>query len=184
MRIYPTVIVTLAVLALAGLALGLAVAVSLLTGRRSLVLDQVVSRERGVLAWGFAVSLTATLGSLYLSEIVHFTPCTLCWYQRIAMYPLVPIFAVAHLRADTGVWRYALPLSVIGLAVALYHVVIQWQPGLDLGTCAVGVPCTGRYVAVFGFVSIPTLSGAAFFVITVILWVLRAVERPDVETPD
>ena len=33
------------------------------------------------------VSLVATLGSLYFSEIRGFEPCTLCWYQRILMYP-------------------------------------------------------------------------------------------------
>ncbi len=35
----------------------------------------------------FAVALFTTLGSLYLSEIAHFTPCPLCWYQRICMSP-------------------------------------------------------------------------------------------------
>ena len=44
-------------------------------------------------AW--VVAIVATLGSLYFSEIRHFVPCVLCWYQRILMYPLVPILAVA-----------------------------------------------------------------------------------------
>ncbi|MEC0179826.1 disulfide bond formation protein B, partial [Paenibacillus favisporus] len=33
------------------------------------------------LAW--IVSLVATGGSLYLSEVMHYEPCRLCWFQRI-----------------------------------------------------------------------------------------------------
>ena len=38
-------------------------------------------------AWLQAV--IATTGSLYFSEVMHLSPCTLCWYQRLMMYPLV-----------------------------------------------------------------------------------------------
>ena len=61
------------------------------------------------LAW--IVSLVATLGSLYLSEVSHFPPCTLCWLQRIAMYPLVIVLGVGALRDDRAVRWYALPLA-------------------------------------------------------------------------
>ena len=30
----------------------------------------------------------AMAGSLYFSESANFVPCKLCWFQRIAMYPL------------------------------------------------------------------------------------------------
>ena len=36
----------------------------------------------------FLVAATATAGSLYFSEVADFVPCRLCWFQRIAMYPL------------------------------------------------------------------------------------------------
>ena len=55
------------------------------------------------LAW--VVALLATTGSLYFSEIAGFVPCTLCWYQRIAMYPLVVILAVGAARRDRGARR-------------------------------------------------------------------------------
>ena len=45
---------------------------------------------QGVLvAW--IVALVTTAGSLYYSEHLGFVPCELCWYQRIAMYPLAVI---------------------------------------------------------------------------------------------
>ena len=33
-----------------------------------------------------AIATVSMLGSLYYSAIRGFTPCAMCWYQRIAMY--------------------------------------------------------------------------------------------------
>lgn len=179
MRFYPTIIVTLSVLALVGFVLGIGVVVLLSTRWRARLVDQATLWDREIIALACAIASTGALGSLYLSEIVHLAPCNLCWYQRIAMYPLAPILGIGALRMDSGVWRYALPLSLGGMVVSAYHVMIQWRPDLDLGTCAIGVPCSGRYVAVFGFVSIPTLAGAAFLTITGALLLVRAIERSE-----
>src|SRR5207342_697395 len=73
----------------------------------------------------FVVALIATLGSLYLSEVAHFVPCRLCWYQRIAMYPLPIILAVGWWKRDSGVRRYALPLAVVGACISVYHVLVE-----------------------------------------------------------
>src|SRR5215212_3132279 len=43
-------------------------------------------------AWGLA--LIATAGSLFFSEVSQFIPCRLCWFQRIAMYPLAAILLI------------------------------------------------------------------------------------------
>ena len=54
-------------------------------------------RARSVVgAW--LVATLATAGSLYFSEVAGFAPCTLCWYQRIAMYPLVVILGAAIVK--------------------------------------------------------------------------------------
>ncbi|MGR5922655.1 disulfide bond formation protein B [Bacillus pacificus] len=44
------------------------------------------------------ISLIATCGSLYFSEILGFTPCNLCWYQRIFMYPLIFLIIIAMIK--------------------------------------------------------------------------------------
>jgi disulfide bond formation protein DsbB len=148
-----------------------------LRGGRTRIRDTFRGQERHPIAWAWFIALVATAGSLYFSEIVGFVPCSLCWYQRIAMYPLVLVLGVGVWRGDPVVWRYALPLPLVGLAVATYHVIIQWQPAADIGACTTGVPCTGRYVAVFGFVSIPSMALAAFVLIVALLALVRTLEH-------
>jgi len=127
-------------------------------------------------AW--VVAIAAMSGSLYFSEVRHFVPCTLCWWQRILMYPLVPLLGIATFRQDHGVWRYALPLSVVGLGTSTYHYLIQKVPGFaPPASCAIGVPCSAAYINWFGFVTIPLLAGTAFLLITVSLVLLARGER-------
>lgn len=169
----------LGTLTLAALALGavLLAVLAVPAGRRR-VAREVEGSERALLFLAAAVSLIAASGSLYFSDVVGFTPCLLCWYQRIAMYPLVPILGIAALSRDRRVGRYALPLSIGGLLVAAYHVTIQIRPSLDVVTCSAEAPCTSRYLAVFGFVSIPVMASGAFLLITALLVALRPAETP------
>jgi disulfide bond formation protein DsbB len=118
----------------------------------------------------FVVATVATLGSLYLSEVANFVPCRLCWYQRIAMYPLPVILGVAWWKRDDGVRRYALPLAVIGMAVSTYHILVERFPSLEeSGVCEVANPCSLRWVERFGFITIPTMALAAFALISGLL---------------
>lgn len=117
-----------------------------------------------------AVALTATVGSLVYSEVYHFEPCRLCWYQRIAMYPLVLLLGLALWKRDRGVVRYALPQAVIGALIATYHYTLETFPSLGDGACSRGVPCTARYVNEFGFVSISFMALSGFvFIIAVLI---------------
>lgn len=119
------------------------------------------------------VALTATAGSLVYSEVYGFEPCRYCWYQRIAMYPLVPVLLVGALRRDPAVRYYGLPLSFVGAAIAVWHYLIQSFPSLDPGACTTGVPCSAKYVDVFGFVSIPFMALSGFVLISVLLLSFR-----------
>lgn len=115
-------------------------------------------------------ALIATTGSLYFSEVMHLPPCTLCWYQRIMMYPLVFVLAVSLLTADRRVRAYALPLSVTGLLIAIYHNLLYYGVIPEgLTQCAAGVSCTARQIEWLGFVTIPLLSLTAFSIITLSL---------------
>jgi disulfide bond formation protein DsbB len=175
---YATIVTTLAILAVVAVVLAVVLGVALaLPGPRATLSRALAGQARHPVGWAFLVALIATLGSLYLSEIARFVPCELCWFQRIAMYPLVVVLGVGLLRGETGVWRYALPLPVIGVLISIYHIVIQWQPNLEVTECSTGVPCTGRYLQVMGFVSIPTMAGAAFLLITVLLLLVRSLDR-------
>jgi disulfide bond formation protein DsbB len=119
------------------------------------------------LAW--LVALTATVGSLLYSEVYHLEPCRLCWFQRIAMYPLAVILLVGAIRRDPKVRMYGLPLSIIGLGISIWHYFIQVFPDLEGGSCDPSNPCSARLVEVLGFVSIPFMAGAGFLLISVLL---------------
>ncbi|OIK15481.1 disulfide oxidoreductase [Bacillus sp. MUM 116] len=124
-----------------------------------------------LVAW--AAAIIATLGSLYFSEVRHFIPCTLCWYQRIFMYPLVIILGIAGYRNDLTIYRYVLPLSIIGMLISGYHTVLQKIPYLQqFEMCTSGVPCSKDYLNWLGFITIPLLAFAAFTIITISLIVL------------
>lgn len=120
------------------------------------------------LAW--LVALVSTTGSLVYSEVIHFEPCRLCWFQRIAMYPLVVVLLVGALRRDMAAKIYALPLALGGLAISIWHYLIQTFPSLSSGaSCDPEVPCSAKYVDIFGFISIPFMAGAGFTLIAVLL---------------
>jgi disulfide bond formation protein DsbB len=118
----------------------------------------------------FVVATLATVGSLYFSEVAHFEPCRLCWYQRIAMYPLVVILGIAAWRHDPAVRRYAIPVAAIGSLIATYHVALEWLPWLDSGACAASTPCTIIWFRELGFISLPYLALSAFLLIIALLW--------------
>lgn len=120
------------------------------------------------------LSLVATLGSLFYSEVLHLPPCVLCWYQRIIIYPQVVILLIAILNNDKKVYRYLLPLNFIGFAISLYHNLLYYKVIPDtISPCSTGVSCTTRYLSFFGFVTIPLQSLIAFCVIITLLLYLK-----------
>ena len=131
-------------------------------------------------AWTQA--LIATLGSLYFSEVMRLTPCVLCWYQRIAMYPLVAILAVGIVTRDARLRLYALPLSLIGLGISIYHNLLYYGVIPEsIAPCTAGVSCTTRQIEWLGFITIPLLALVAFSVINLSLLLYRQ-EENDVES--
>jgi disulfide bond formation protein DsbB len=129
----------------------------------------------GVSLWlAWLVATVATVGSLYFSEVADYVPCRLCWFQRIAMYPLAGILLIAALRRDRNVKWYALPLAVAGLGVSSYHYLIEWKPALGDGACSVGPSCTDVWFREFGFVTLAFMAWAGFAVILALLFVTPA----------
>jgi disulfide bond formation protein DsbB len=158
-----------ALLAVAAEVAAAALLVSLVLRRRHVV-DAV---RPSALPLALLVAAVATAGSLYLSEVANFVPCTLCWYQRIAMYPLVPLTAVALWRRQGPlVGPYMLALAVPGAAVSLFHVLVERFPDLDGGVCTAGVPCSFIWVERLGYLTIPTMALSGFVLIAVLALIL------------
>jgi disulfide bond formation protein DsbB len=127
-------------------------------------------------AWTLA--LLSVAGSLFFSEVMELTPCVLCWYQRIAMYPLVMIIGIG-IALNDGSWkRYALPLALIGLGIAVYHNLIYYgfiPEGLT--PCTQGVSCSERQIEWLGFVTIPLMGLISFLTISALIVLYRPKEN-------
>lgn len=128
------------------------------------------------------VAFAAMFGSLYYSDswrltdwgllpdsmTTGFTPCVLCWYQRILMYPLTIILLVSILSGNRLIPRYVLPFSITGFCVSMFHIMVERgviKEG-DSGICQAGVPCSTRYVDYLGFITIPFMAMVAFVLIS------------------
>jgi disulfide bond formation protein DsbB len=127
------------------------------------------------LAW--LVAATATAGSLYYSEVAHFPPCELCWYQRIAMYPLVVILGVAALRRDVGIRWVVIPLVLAGAVISVYHYQLERFPDQSSLSCSIEVPCTVVWVWRFHYISIPFMALSGFAAIAVLLALSRPADQ-------
>jgi disulfide bond formation protein DsbB len=116
----------------------------------------------------------ATMGSLFISEVMEIQPCVLCWYQRIFMYPLVVIFLVGMFPLDGNVIRYALPIAVIGWGASVYHYLLYsgYIPE-NLQPCSQGVSCTEVKLELLGFITIPMLSILSYTAIIALLLVFK-----------
>ncbi len=130
--------------------------------------SKLVSKHAIVIAF-ITVSL-GTVGSLYLSEVASFTPCELCWYQRIFMYPQVVILGIGYFINDVKVKVYAIALSIIGFMIAVYHILVQFLP--TMFQCSDEVAnCALTQFVYFGFITIPVMSAITFgFIIIVLLF--------------
>jgi len=117
----------------------------------------------------FLISLGATLGSLYFGEVLKYPPCTLCWYQRICMYPLVFIFGAALWTEDENFLKYSLPLTKVGVLIAVYHNLLYY--GIipeSITPCTQGVSCTSKQIELLGFITIPLMSLLSFTSLTIL----------------
>lgn len=128
--------------------------------------------KESALLYAFVIALLATGGSLFYSEIAGYNPCTMCWYQRILMYPLVIILGIAALKKTKDVVKYVIPMSLIGGLLAGYHFYGQWVKA-HLPCAAEGGSCAVKYTFHFGYVTIPMMALTAFILIIICMIALK-----------
>ena len=183
------VIVVLAVLGVVGQVLGAGL---LFVGALALVgvrgpLAALRSGVEGYELWlAFVVAAIATGGSLFFSEIAHFVPCELCWYQRICMYPLSITTLLAGLFDDPRAARYLLPLPVAGAGVSVYHLLVENRVVGESLTCTISAPggCAVKWINEFGYVTIPTLALTGFALVFAFLLLAAYEPRATVATDE
>ena len=173
-------IVALAALGVAGQALFVLLLLLALAWRNGLR-----AALEGYELWlAFVVSSVATGGSLFFSEIAHFVPCELCWFQRICMYPLSIATLLAALANDRRAARYLLPLPVVGAGVSVYHLLVENGVVEQARACLISAPggCATKWIDEFGYMTIPTLALTGFALCFAFL-VLAALPPATVERP-
>lgn len=168
----------LALLAGAGAILMTGLRFARLPGVRAIVAP--VRQSQLWLAW--VVAATSTAGSLYFSEHFELIPCRLCWFQRIAMFPLALILLVAALRNDRSVRWYAVPLAAIGAATSFWHQLVEWNPQLESSSCS-AVACSVPYFRAFGFVSLSFMALCGFAAIIALLTLASPSDTTPTDTP-
>jgi disulfide bond formation protein DsbB len=180
-----TGLATLAVLVQIALALTALLAITSLffAPARRLLVEIRDTMLGGELWAAWAVALVATLGSLYFSQIANFVPCELCWFQRIAMYPMSVILLIGALRRDVRVGvQYAFVFPIVGMAISTYHIYIEENPSAQPKACMVGgTTCATKWIDKFGYITIPVLAITAFAAILTLLafaWSRRATIEP------
>ena len=173
-------------LALCAVALELFVLVTLLLAIASLFSQHARVWLRGLrglfsgmeLWLAFTVALVAFLGSLFFSEYADFIPCRLCWFQRIAMYPLPLLLGIATLRRDRAIRVYAIPMALVGAAISIYHYQLERFPSQTHLSCELDSPCTTVWFWKFHYISLPLMALSGFLLIVWLTWIAGQSERP------
>lgn len=137
-------------------------------------LEKTIQSNWNLIFLCWLIASGSTLGSLFFSEVMELPPCSLCWYQRIFMFPLVLIFLAGLFPYDDKTVKYALPITLVGWGVAGYHLLLY--AGIipeSMQPCSQGVSCTDASMELFGFVNIPLLSLLSFTCIALLLVVVK-----------
>ena len=127
-----------------------------------------------LLFFAWMTSFVSTLGSLFFSNIMGLPPCSLCWFQRICMYPLVIILVTGLVSFDKGVVKYSLPVALTGWLIAFYHNLLYYKILPESASpCIQGISCTTGQINWLGFITIPLMSLAGFSLIVIFLFLLQ-----------
>lgn len=164
----------LAILTLVGDLAVLIVFFALLTKRSVWAKSVLACFKDRLFLFGFVVVLGAVFGSLFYSEVAGFTPCLLCWWQRVLLYPQLILFGFGLWRKDKHIWDYSLVLSVMGALIALYNTYLQFGGSSFLPCPATGPSCAARYFLEYGYITIPTMSLTTFLLLIVLALIYRS----------
>jgi disulfide bond formation protein DsbB len=122
------------------------------------------------------------LGSLYFSEEAGYIPCRLCWFQRIAMYPIALVALVALIRRDRGARWYIVPTATIGALISTWHYLVEWHPTWEGTSCALfGPACSDIWFRTWGFSTLAFMALCGF--VSIIVFNIVTFPPPDEQEP-
>lgn len=129
------------------------------------------------------VTIGSVVMSLIYSEYFGFIPCSLCWLQRIALYPQALMSLLAWRMKDVVHFPvYGIALSLFGFLVGVYQYIYQMVPEEIYASGALpclidgsNVSCASKVVDEFGFVTFPLMSAITFAFLIIVYLNLRKV---------
>jgi disulfide bond formation protein DsbB len=122
--------------------------------------------QRNALYFAWVIALIGFCVSVFYGEILGNPPCTLCWYQRISLFPLVILLGIAAYRGESMILPYVMPIVFLGGCVAIFHLLQPYVPLFQkANVCRLAVPCTQTGFSFF----FPFLSAIGFFFIALFL---------------
>ena len=144
--------------------------------KKNIFLDYV---NKHFLVSSFLLALFSSIFPLIYSEIINFPPCSLCWWQRVFMFPLAFMFGIAFWDKDRRVIRYALPLLCAGFFVSVYQNFFYYFGESSTLPCdASGVSCYQKLVYEFGgYISIPMMALTSFFTLLTLIAVAHFYQK-------
>lgn len=116
----------------------------------------------------WVIACFGVLGALFYSIVLQEEPCTLCWYQRICLFPLSIILGIAAYKNFCKISIYVLPQVVFGLITAIYQIILQEIPGLSVAICGGKISCSEK-TYLLGKITLPMGSAFLFLVLFILL---------------
>ncbi|MCU1457312.1 MAG: Disulfide bond formation protein DsbB [Actinomycetia bacterium] len=130
--------------------------------------------------FAFLVAAVCMSGSLYYSLGAHFTPCEMCWYQRICMYPLVVVLGVGAWTRERSPRIIGFIVAGIGVVLSSYHWALERGWVESATACSTTVPCSVPWFTVGGFMTLAWMALSGFLLIGLLLLVdVRYQQFPD-----
>jgi disulfide bond formation protein DsbB len=94
--------------------------------------------------------------------------CTLCWYARVLMFPILPLSLVGIYKNDIKFTDYIIPLAILGIILDIYHYALQMKwINTSIACTPGGVDCASATVNYFGFITMPFICGMLFLLILI-----------------
>lgn len=125
-------------------------------------------------AW--LISCGVLIGSLYMSEVLNYQPCTLCWCQRICLFPLPILLGIALYKGFLGIALYAIPFPLLAFGFSSYQVLLSFFPSFQkIHTCSAAGSCLFAAPPFFGTLSPAMISTGASF--TMIVFLILSYQR-------
>lgn len=117
----------------------------------------------------FFITFCGMVLSLVYSDVIGYAACTLCWYQRILLYPEVLLLGLALWKEDRTITDYIIALSGFGIVLSAYQKYLELGGKVIIPCSADAASCSKIYVLEFGYITIPVMALTSFVFIFVLM---------------